>query len=154
MFGTLFPERLPDVLDERLRTHVVVHGNNGNVLWSLAAEAAGVRLARHDDLGAECGHHAKGLLHASGRGNSEMQFRENGLATFAAGGVLINKQHERSVTGLVVGPAPATRTAAAIRTSAVIGCTWHTGERYYDAHARGSIPQKRTRHATDGIPAA
>ena len=76
--------------------------------------------AGHDDVGAQCVHHPAGFVDAAGRGDGEVQARQDGLAARVAVFVVVDDQHERGVPH-TVAVAPSTALGgAAIRTASMV----------------------------------
>jgi hypothetical protein len=124
-----------DLFDEYFGVkHIVRQQDDREVRGCGLSKGRGVSHARHDDIRPERHHHPVGLFQSTGRGNGEVQVRENRLAPGVAVQVVVDEQHQGRVPFLIaLSPAAAPR-AAPIRAAPLLVCLVRPSKGYDVAH--------------------
>ena len=116
-----------NLFDKRfaIRSHLVVHHDDAQVVRRLATKARrGIRVG-NDDVGAEPTHDAQRVLDGAACRDSKPKLGENGLGLRDDGIAFAHQEDEWRKAARIGAASSATGLSTAVRYTSEVGCLWH-----------------------------
>ena len=116
-----------NLFDKRLtiRSHLVVHHHDAQVVRRLATKARRSLFVGDDDVGAESPHDAQRVIDGAACRDSKPKLGENGLGLRNDGIAFAHKEDEWRKAARIGAASSATGLSTAVRYTSEVGCLWH-----------------------------